>query len=78
MATPAPGTMPWDMAPGGGQGFADARVAYVDARGTAISWMELGEIIGRERGYGETSRQDGGQELDAHVSTRPSCRCRRR
>lgn len=23
MATPAPGTMPWDMAPGGGQGFAD-------------------------------------------------------
>ena len=23
MATPAPGTMPWDVAPGGGQGFAD-------------------------------------------------------
>lgn len=35
----------------GGQGFADARVAYVDARGTAISRMELGEIIGREQGY---------------------------
>ena len=35
----------------GGQGFADARVAYVDARGTAISRMELGEIIGREHGY---------------------------
>ncbi len=35
----------------GGQGFADVRVAYVDARGTAISRMELGEIIGREHGY---------------------------
>lgn len=35
----------------GGEGFADVRVAYVDARGTAISRMELGEIIGREHGY---------------------------
>lgn len=35
----------------GGQGFADVRVAYVDARGTAISRMELGEIVGREHGY---------------------------
>lgn len=35
----------------GGQGFADVRLAYVDARGTAISRMELGEIIGREHGY---------------------------
>lgn len=35
----------------GGQGFADVRVAYVDARGTAISRMEVGEIIGREHGY---------------------------
>ena len=35
----------------GGQGFADVRVAYVDARGTAISRMEVGEIIGREQGY---------------------------
>lgn len=34
-----------------GQGYADARVAYVDARGTAISRMEVGEIIGREHGY---------------------------
>jgi hypothetical protein len=34
-----------------GQGFGDVRVAYVDARGTAISRMEVGEIIGREHGY---------------------------
>ncbi len=34
-----------------GQGFADVRVAYVDARGTAISRMEVGEIVGREHGY---------------------------
>lgn len=35
----------------GGQGFAGVRLAYVDARGTAISRMEVGEIIGREHGY---------------------------
>ena len=34
-----------------GQAFAHARVAYVDARGTAISRMEVGEILGREHGY---------------------------
>ena len=34
-----------------GQGFAGVRVAYVDARGTAINRMEVGEIMGRERGY---------------------------
>ena len=34
-----------------GQGFAKVRVAYVDARGTAISRMEVGEIMGREHGY---------------------------
>jgi hypothetical protein len=34
-----------------GQGFSKVRVAYVDARGTAVSRMELGEIIGREHGY---------------------------
>lgn len=34
-----------------GQGFAQVRVAYVDARGTAISRMEVGEILGREHGY---------------------------
>ena len=34
-----------------GQGFEDVRVAYVDVRGTAISRMEVGEILGRERGY---------------------------
>jgi hypothetical protein len=34
-----------------GQGFATIRVAYVDARGTAISRMEVGEIMGREYGY---------------------------
>lgn len=35
----------------GGQGFAEVRIAYVDARGTAISRMEVGEIVGREHGY---------------------------
>ena len=34
-----------------GQGFAGVRLAYVDARGTAINRMEVGEIMGRERGY---------------------------
>ncbi len=34
-----------------GRGLAQVRLAYVDARGTAISRMELGEILGRERGY---------------------------
>lgn len=34
-----------------GQGFGNVRVAYVDARGTAISRMEVGEIMGREHGY---------------------------
>ncbi|MEQ1511215.1 MAG: hypothetical protein ABL934_00895 [Lysobacteraceae bacterium] len=34
-----------------GQGFAKVRVAYVDARGTAVSRMEVGEIMGREHGY---------------------------
>ncbi len=34
-----------------GRGFAEVRVAYVDARGTAISRMEVGEIMGREQGY---------------------------
>lgn len=34
-----------------GQGYASVRMAYVDARGTAISRMEVGEIIGREHGY---------------------------
>jgi len=34
-----------------GQGFAAVRVAYVDARGTAVSRMEVGEILGREHGY---------------------------
>ena len=45
----------------GGQGLSDIRIAYVDARGTAVSRMELGEIVGREHGYdcrvfGEESR----------------------
>jgi hypothetical protein len=35
----------------GGQGLKDTRIAYVDARGTAVGRMELGEIIGREHGY---------------------------
>jgi hypothetical protein len=34
-----------------GQGFHTVRVAYVDARGTAISRMEVAEILGREQGY---------------------------
>lgn len=34
-----------------GGGLAQVRLAYVDARGTAVSRMELGEILGRERGY---------------------------
>ena len=34
-----------------GLGFGAIRLAYVDARGTAVSRMELGEIIGREHGY---------------------------
>ena len=34
-----------------GQGFAEVRVAYFDARGTAVSRMEVGEIMGREQGY---------------------------
>lgn len=34
-----------------GQGFEAVRVAYVDARGTAVSRMEVGEILGREHGY---------------------------
>lgn len=32
-------------------GFGQIRLAYVDARGTALSRMELAEIIGREHGY---------------------------
>lgn len=34
-----------------GQGFEQVRLAYVDMHGTAISRMEVGEILGRERGY---------------------------
>jgi len=34
-----------------GGGLAQVRLAYVDARGTAVSRMEMGEILGRERGY---------------------------
>ena len=34
-----------------GMGFGEIRLAYVDARGTALSRMELAEIIGREHGY---------------------------
>ncbi len=34
-----------------GQGFGSVRLAYVDARGTAISRMEVAEIMGREHGY---------------------------
>ena len=49
------------MAAMGGQGLHDVRMAYVDARGTAVGRMELGEIVGREHGYdcrvfGEESR----------------------
>ncbi|RZA12533.1 MAG: hypothetical protein EOP93_21765 [Lysobacteraceae bacterium] len=35
----------------GGLGFDAIRLAYVDARGTAVSRMELGEIVGREHGF---------------------------
>ncbi|TXH67165.1 MAG: hypothetical protein E6Q88_10865 [Lysobacteraceae bacterium] len=34
-----------------GRGFDGVRVAYVDARGTAVGRMEIGEIIAREQGY---------------------------
>lgn len=34
-----------------GKGFEDVRIAYVDARGTAVARMEIGEIIAREQGY---------------------------
>lgn len=34
-----------------GQGFEHVRLAYVDARGTAVSRMEVAEILARERGY---------------------------
>ena len=34
-----------------GIGYEDVRVAYVDARGTAVARMEIGEIIAREQGY---------------------------
>ena len=34
-----------------GRSFANVRVAYIDARGTAISRMEVDEIMGREQGY---------------------------
>lgn len=49
------------MAAMGGQGLREIRIAYVDARGTAIGRMELAEIVGREHGYdcrvfGEESR----------------------
>ena len=39
------------MAAMDGRGFAKVRIAYVDMRGTAVSRMEVGEILGRERGY---------------------------
>lgn len=39
------------MATMAGRGFEEVRIAYVDMRGTAISRMEVGEILGRERGY---------------------------
>lgn len=32
-------------------GFGGIRLAWVDARGTALSRMELAEIVGREHGY---------------------------
>lgn len=35
----------------GANGFAGIRLAWVDARGTALSRMELAEIVGREHGY---------------------------
>lgn len=34
-----------------GIGYEDVRIAYVDARGTAVARMEIGEIIAREQGY---------------------------
>lgn len=34
-----------------GKGFEDVRIGYVDARGTAVARMEIGEIIAREQGY---------------------------
>ena len=34
-----------------GRGFDEVRIAYVDAWGTAVSRMEVGEILGREHGY---------------------------
>ena len=34
-----------------GRGFDEVRIANVDMRGTAVSRMEVGEILGRERGY---------------------------
>lgn len=34
-----------------GSGLAGVRLAYVDARGTAVARMEVGEILGREQGY---------------------------
>ncbi len=34
-----------------GHGFGSVRLAYVDARGTAVSRMEVGEILAREHGY---------------------------
>ncbi len=34
-----------------GRGFGGVRVAYVDARGTAVMRMEVGEILGRGLGY---------------------------
>jgi hypothetical protein len=34
-----------------GRGLSAVRIAYVDTRGTAVSRMEVGEILGREHGY---------------------------
>ena len=34
-----------------GSGLAGVRLAYVDARGTAVARMEVAEIVGREHGY---------------------------
>lgn len=34
-----------------GSGLAGIRLAYVDARGTAVARMEVAEIVGREHGY---------------------------
>ena len=54
-----------------GQGLQDIRIAYVDARGTAVGRMELGEIVGREHGYdcrvfGEESRARLWLDYGAH------------